>query len=83
MGKVSLVGAGMKSHPGVAAKTFTVLGEAGVNIEMISTSPIKISCVVRQEHVADAVRELHAAFELGEGAIRREDPRGDHRPVVS
>jgi aspartate kinase len=83
MGKVSLVGAGMKSHPGVAAKTFTVLGDAGVNIEMISTSPIKISCVVRQEHVADAVRELHAAFELGEGAIRREDPRGDHRPVVS
>src|SRR3982750_4203167 len=83
MGKVSLVGAGMKSHPGVAAKTFTVLGAAGVNIEMISTSPIKISCVVRQEHVADAVRELHAAFELGEGAIRREDPRGDHRPVVS
>jgi aspartate kinase len=83
MGKVSLVGAGMKSHPGVAAKTFTVLGNAGVNIEMISTSPIKISCVVRQEHVADAVRELHAAFELGEGAIQREDPRGDHRPVVS
>ena len=44
----------MKSHPGVAAKTFTVLGDAGVNIEMISTSPIKISCVVREEHVADA-----------------------------
>jgi aspartate kinase len=83
MGKVSLVGAGMKSHPGVAAKTFTVLGDAGVNIEMISTSPIKISCVVREEHVAHAVRELHSAFELGEGAIRREDPRGDHRPVVS
>jgi aspartate kinase len=83
MGKVSLVGAGMKSHPGVAAKTFSVLGDAGVNIEMISTSPIKISCVVRQEHVADAVRELHAAFDLGADAIRREDPRGDHRPVVS
>ena len=83
MGKVSLVGAGMKSHPGVAAKTFTVLGEAGVNIEMISTSPIKISCVVREEDVARAVRDLHAAFELGEDAIRREDPRGDHRPVVS
>src|SRR3954465_1959499 len=83
MGKVSLVGAGMKSHPGVAAKTFTVLGAAGVNIEMISTSPIKISCVVRQEHVERAVRGLHSAFELGEGAIRREDPRGDHRPVVS
>src|SRR4051812_13877046 len=83
MGKVSLVGAGMKSHPGVAAKTFTVLGEAGVNIEMISTSPIKISCVVREEDVETAVKKLHSAFELGEGAIRREDPRGDHRPVVS
>jgi aspartate kinase len=83
MGKVSLVGAGMKSHPGVAAKTFTVLGEAGVNIEMISTSPIKISCVVREEDVARAVRDLHAAFELGADGIRREDPRGDHRPVVS
>jgi aspartate kinase len=83
MGKVSLVGAGMKSNPGVAAKTFTVLGAAGVNIEMISTSPIKISCVVREADVATAVRELHAAFELGDDAIRREDPRGDHRPVVS
>jgi aspartate kinase len=83
MGKVSLVGAGMKSHPGVAAKTFTVLGDAGVNIEMISTSPIKISCVVREEDVARAVRDLHAAFELGDDAIRKEDPRGDHRPVVS
>jgi aspartate kinase len=83
MGKVSLVGAGMKSHPGVAAKAFTVLGDAGVNIEMISTSPIKISCVVREEDVARAVRDLHAAFELGDDAIRREDPRGVHRPVVS
>jgi len=82
MGKVSLVGAGMKSHPGVAAKTFTVLGDAGVNIEMISTSPIKISCVVREEDVTRAVRDLHAAFELGDGAIREEDPRGVHRPVV-
>ena len=58
MGKVSVVGAGMKSHPGVAAKTFTVLGEAEVNIEMISTSPIKISCVVREEHVETAVKQL-------------------------
>src|SRR3954452_15264080 len=82
MGKVSLVGAGMKSHPGVAAKTFTVLGDAGVNIEMISTSPIKISCVVREEDVTRAVRDLHAAFELGDDAIREEDPRGVHRPVV-
>jgi aspartate kinase len=83
MGKVSIVGAGMKSHPGVAAKTFTVLGEAGVNIEMISTSPIKISCVIREEHVERAVRELHAAFELGEGGVHREDVSGIHRPVVS
>jgi aspartate kinase len=83
IGKVSLVGAGMKSHPGVAAKTFSVLGDCGVNIEMIATSPIKISCVVREQDVATAVRELHKAFDLGEDAIRREDPRGDHRPVVS
>src|SRR4051812_1414138 len=83
MGKVSVVGAGMKSHPGVAAKTFTVLGDAGVNIEMISTSPIKISCVVREEHVADAVRELHTAFELGADAVLPEDVAGVHRPKVA
>jgi aspartate kinase len=83
MGKVSVVGAGMKSHPGVAAKTFTVLGEAGVNIEMISTSPIKISCVVREEHVADAVRQLHTAFELGADAVLPEDVAGVHRPKVA
>jgi aspartate kinase len=83
MGKVSIVGAGMKSHPGVAALTFSVLGEAGVNIEMISTSPIKISCVIKEDDVASAVRELHTAFELGEDAVRREDVSGDHRPVVS
>jgi aspartate kinase len=82
MGKVSVVGAGMKSHPGVAAKTFKALGDAGVNIEMISTSPIKISCVVREEHVTTAVRELHQAFELGADAVKREDVAGDHRPVV-
>ena len=83
MGKVSLVGAGMKSHPGVAAKTFGVLGEAGVNIEMISTSPIKISCVVRAEDVEAAVRGLHTAFDLGADAVRHEDVTGDHRPVVT
>jgi aspartate kinase len=83
MGKVSLVGAGMKSHPGVAAKTFSVLGDAGVNIEMISTSPIKISCVVRATDVPEAVRRLHAAFELGDDGIQPEDARGDHRPRVS
>ena len=83
MGKVSLVGAGMKSHPGVAAKALTVLGDANVNIEMISTSPIKISCVVREEHVETAVRELHTAFELGPDSVLPEDVAGDHRPKVS
>jgi aspartate kinase len=83
MGKVSVVGAGMKSHPGVAAKTFSVLGDAGVNIEMISTSPIKISCVVREEHVETAVKRLHTAFELGADAVLPEDVAGVHRPKVA
>ena len=78
MGKVSIVGAGMKTHPGVAAKVFTVLGDHGINIEMISTSPIKISCVVPAEKVPDAVRALHTAFELqGEDTIRPEQPFGE------
>ena len=78
MGKVSVIGAGMKSHPGVAAKVFTVLGAEGVNIEMISTSPIKISCVIAGDAVPGAVRALHAAFELsGEGTIRPERPFGE------
>jgi aspartate kinase len=77
MGKVSIVGAGMRSHPGVAATVFTVLGEAGINIEMISTSPIKISCVIAGDRVPEAVRGLHAAFGLaGEGTIQAEDPFG-------
>jgi aspartate kinase len=82
MGKVSVVGAGMKSHPGVAHTTFKALGDAGVNIEMISTSPIKISCVVREQDVQTAVRRLHTAFDLGADAVRPEDVAGDHRPVV-
>ena len=84
IGKVSIVGAGMRSHPGVAAQVFRTLGEQGINIEMISTSPIKISCVISSERVPDAVKALHAAFNLGEGAIRKEDPTGaEHRPTVS
>jgi aspartate kinase len=73
----------MKSHPGVAAKAFTVLGDAGINIEMISTSPIKISCVIRETDVIGAVQQLAAAFELDQDAVRHEDVQGDHRPVVS
>ena len=76
MGKVSIIGAGMKSHPGVAAKVFSTLGEQGINIEMISTSPIKISCVIDGVHVARAVQALHAAFELGTGEVRAESPFG-------
>jgi aspartate kinase len=76
IGKVSIVGAGMRSHPGVAATVFRVLGEEGINIEMISTSPIKISCVIPADRVVDAVNGLHTAFELGADAIRPEDPTG-------
>jgi aspartate kinase len=82
VGKVSVVGAGMRSHPGVAAKVFSVLGERGVNIEMIATSPIKISCVIGADEVPDAVRALHGAFDLGEGGIQPEDPTGVHRPTI-
>jgi aspartate kinase len=73
IGKVSIIGAGMRSHPGVAAKVFQTLADEQINIEMISTSPIKISCVIRSEHVPQAVRALHAAFELGEGGIEPEE----------
>jgi aspartate kinase len=73
IGKVSIVGAGMRSHPGVAAKVFQTLAEKEINIEMISTSPIKISCIIRSESVPDAVRALHSAFELGEGGIQPEE----------
>jgi aspartate kinase len=83
IGKVSIVGAGMRSHPGVAASVFQTLGAQGINIEMISTSPIKISCVISADQVPDAVRALHEAFELGPDAVRREDPTGtEHRPKV-
>jgi len=67
LGKVSLVGAGMKSHPGIAAKTFATLEGIGVESKVISTSPIKIACHVRTEDVPRAVAALHGAFEL-EGA---------------
>lgn len=78
VGRVSVVGAGMKTHPGVAAKVFTTLGAEAINIEMIATSPIKIACVIAGDHVAEAVRALHAAFELsGPDTIRLERPFGE------
>jgi aspartate kinase len=60
--KLSLIGAGMKSHPGVAADMFDALAEAGINIEIISTSSIRVSCVIRASEVERAVRAIHARF---------------------
>ncbi len=65
VGKVSLIGAGMRSHPGVAATFFAALAEAGVNIEMISTSEIRVSVVCRDTDLDAAVRAVHEAFDLG------------------
>jgi len=62
--RVSAIGAGMKSYPGVTAVMFETLAEHGINIEMISTSSIRISCVIDEEQVDEAVRALHSAFEL-------------------
>ena len=62
VGKVSLVGAGMKSHPGVAARVFRSLADAKINVEMISTSTIRVSCIVRSEHLDAAVQALHEEF---------------------
>ncbi|NPV59799.1 MAG: aspartate kinase [Actinobacteria bacterium] len=69
--KVSLVGAGMRTHPGVAADMFSALAESGINIEMISTSTIKISCVIRAEDALKAVRAIHAKFGLDKGVVMR------------
>jgi len=66
LGKVSLIGAGMRSHPGVAAQMFRALADEGINLRLISTSPIKVSCLVPRGDVERAVRTLHAAFSLGE-----------------
>ena len=65
IGKLSLIGAGMRSHPGVSASFFAALAEAGVNVEMISTSEIRISVVTRDTDLDAAVRAVHDAFELG------------------
>jgi len=62
--KISIVGAGMKTQPRVSARMFTALADSGINIDLISTSPIRLSCVVAQDQLEDAVRALHAEFEL-------------------
>ncbi|HZL05741.1 MAG TPA: ACT domain-containing protein, partial [Coriobacteriia bacterium] len=66
------VGAGMKTHPGVAAQMFRALAEAGVNIDLISTSSIRISCVIEGEKVGTAVSALHTAFGLDSEAVTAE-----------
>ena len=74
LGKVSLVGAGMKSHPGIAGKTFSTLAELGIEPEIVNTSPIKIACFVPRDDVERAVKGLHEAFELDETtAVRAHD----------
>jgi aspartate kinase len=72
LGKVSLVGAGMKSHPGVAAKAFATLEELGIEPQVVTTSPIKIACFVPRNDVERAVRALHAAFELDSEQAERQ-----------
>ncbi len=71
--RISLVGAGMKTHPGVAADMFDALADAGINIEIISTSPIRISCVVRASEIERAVRVVHDRFRLADPAVYREE----------
>ena len=75
--KVTLVGAGMKSHPGVAADMFAALAEEGINIEMISTSSIRISCVIRAKDADRAVRAVHAKFNLSVETAAREEHAGE------
>jgi aspartate kinase len=69
VGKVSLIGAGMRSHPGITAKFFAALANAGINIEMISTSEIRISVIVDEVDVAAAVQATHTAFDLDSAEV--------------
>jgi aspartate kinase len=71
--KVSVVGVGMRSHSGVAAKMFRALGDAGINIHMISTSEIKLSCVVNESRAEEAVQVVHDAFELSKTTVEGAD----------
>ncbi|BDU49807.1 aspartate kinase [Haliovirga abyssi] len=73
IGKIAVVGVGMKSHPGVAATMFKALAEAEINIDMISTSEIKIACVIKDEDLVKAVEVLHNTFKLDNGGIKIEE----------
>jgi aspartate kinase len=70
--KVSIVGVGMRTHSGVAARMFEVLGKEGINIQMISTSEIKVSCIIEAKYAELAVRVLHEAFGLGAEGVTQE-----------
>jgi aspartate kinase len=76
VGKVSIFGAGMRSHPGVAAKVFRVFADEKINIELINTSPIKITCLIRADAVKQAVVALHNAFELSASDVQEEGGLG-------
>ena len=78
--KLSLIGAGMRTHPGVAAQMFEALAEAGVNIGIISTSSIRISCVVEESDVGRAVRAVHESFDLADDAVIEEQAPGAAEP---
>ena len=73
IGRVSLTGAGMQTNPGVAATMFETLSTSGINIEMISTSAIRISCVVREDRAEAAVAALHEAYQLDRAPEDRTD----------
>jgi aspartate kinase len=79
--RVSLVGAGIRGHPEVVAQTFEALAEEGISIEMISTSSIRVSCVVRAQDADRAVRAIHRSFAIGEDAPAREDHGGRPTPA--
>ena len=80
IGKVTVVGAGMRSHPGVAAAMFEALADAGINIEIISTSPIRLSCVVRAGELERAVRVLHERFRLADDVLLQGDAASAQEP---
>ena len=85
IGKVTVVGAGMRSHPGVAAAMFESLADAGINIEIISTSPIRISCVVRGGELERAVQVLHERFRLADDVVLQGDAaagRGSRSGII-
>jgi aspartate kinase len=71
--KISIVGVGMRNHSGIASTMFSVLANEGINISMISTSEIKVSCIIEEKYTELAVRALHDAFELGKDYVAVEE----------